>query len=71
MSLDNSQAKRLGVPINGIRALVVVIVALVTALVISEVGLIGFIGLGAASLVNALGISSIGKRLVTAFGLGA
>ncbi|AOY43078.1 Fe(3+)-hydroxamate ABC transporter permease FhuB [Psychrobacter pacificensis] len=71
MSLDDSQAKRLGVPINGIRALVVVIVAVVTALVISEVGLIGFIGLGAASLVNALGISSIGKRLVTAFGLGA
>ena len=70
MSLDDSQAKRLGVPINGIRALVVVIVAVVTALVISEVGLIGFIGLGAASLVNALGISSIGKRLVTAFGLG-
>ena len=71
MSLDDSQAKRLGVPINGIRALVVVIVAVVTALVISEVGLIGFIGLGAASLVNAMGISSIGKRLVTAFGLGA
>ncbi len=71
MSLDDSQAKRLGVPINGIRALVVVIVAVVTALVISEVGLIGFIGLGAASLVNALGISSIAKRLVTAFGLGA
>ncbi|GLR28226.1 Fe3+-hydroxamate ABC transporter permease FhuB [Psychrobacter pacificensis] len=71
MSLDDSQAKRLGVPINGIRALVVVIVAVVTALVISEVGLIGFIGLGAASLVNALSISSIAKRLVTAFGLGA
>lgn len=71
MSLDDSQARRLGVPINGIRALVVLIVAVVTALVISEVGLIGFIGLGAASLVNALGISSIGKRLTTAFGLGA
>ncbi|WP_394210373.1 Fe(3+)-hydroxamate ABC transporter permease FhuB [Psychrobacter piscatorii] len=71
MSLDDSQASRLGVPINGIRALVVLIVALVTALVISEVGLIGFIGLGAASLVNALGISSVGKRLVAAFGLGA
>ncbi len=71
MSLDDSQARRLGVPINGIRALVVLIVAMVTALVISEVGLIGFIGLGAASLVNALGISSIGKRLAAAFGLGA
>ena len=71
MSLDDLQAKRLGVPINGIRALVVLIVATVTALVISEVGLIGFIGLGAASLVNALGISSISKRLAAAFALGA
>ena len=65
------QAKRLGVPINSIRALVVLLVAIVTALVVSEVGLIGFIGLGAASLVNALGISSISKRLVVAFVLGA
>ena len=71
MSLDDMQAKRLGVPINGIRATVVLIVAIVTALVVSEVGLIGFIGLGAASLVNALGVSSISKRLVAAFGLGA
>ncbi|WP_198333540.1 Fe(3+)-hydroxamate ABC transporter permease FhuB [Psychrobacter namhaensis] len=71
MSLDDMQAKRLGVPINDIRATVVLIVAIVTALVVSEVGLIGFIGLGAASLVNALGVSSISKRLVAAFGLGA
>ena len=71
MSLDDLQAKRLGVPINSIRALVVLLVAIVTALVVSEVGLIGFIGLGAASLVNALGISSISKRLVVAFVLGA
>ncbi|PYE36486.1 Fe(3+)-hydroxamate ABC transporter permease FhuB [Psychrobacter fozii] len=71
MSLDDLQAKRLGVPINSIRALVVLLVAIVTALVVSEVGLIGFIGLGAASLVNALGISSISKRLVIAFVLGA
>ncbi|MGP5211680.1 Fe(3+)-hydroxamate ABC transporter permease FhuB [Psychrobacter alimentarius] len=71
MSLDDMQAKRLGVPINAIRAIVVLIVAIVTALVVSEVGLIGFIGLGAASLVNALGVSSISKRLVAAFCLGA
>ena len=71
MSLDDSQAKRLGVPIIGIRALVVLIVAVVTALVVSEVGLIGFIGLGAASLVNALGVASISKRLLAAFVLGA
>ena len=71
MSLDDAQAKRLGVPINVIRAIVVLIAAVVTALVVSKVGLIGFIGLGAASLVNALGIHHIGKRLVAAFGFGA
>lgn len=71
MSLDDAQAKRLGVPINVIRAIVVLIAAVVTALVVSKVGLIGFIGLGAASLVNALGIHHIGKRMVAAFGFGA
>ena len=71
MSLDDAQAKRLGVPINVIRAIVVLIAAVITALVVSEVGLISFIGLGAASLVNALGIHHIGKRVVAAFGFGA
>lgn len=71
MSLDDAQAKRLGVPINVIRAIVVLIAAVVTAFVVSKVGLIGFIGLGAASLVNALGIHHIGKRVVAAFGFGA
>ena len=71
MNLDDLQAKRLGVPINAIRMGVVVLTAIVTALVVSEVGLIGFIGLGAASLVNALGINRIGWRLVAAFGFGS
>lgn len=71
MSLDDLQAKRLGVPINSIRLMVISIVAVVTALVISEVGLISFIGLAAASLVNALGIAHIGRRLIAAFGFGA
>lgn len=71
MSLDDMQAKRLGVPINAIRIGVVAITAAVTALVISEVGLIGFIGLAAASLVNALGIARIGMRLLSAFVFGA
>lgn len=71
MSLDDMQAKRLGVPINGLRLVVIAIAAVVTALVISEVGLIGFIGLAAASLVNALGIAHVGRRLVAAFGFGA
>lgn len=71
MSLDDAQAKRLGVPINVIRAVVALMAALVTALVVSKLGLISFIGLAAASLVNALGVSHIGKRLVAAFGFGA
>lgn len=71
MSLDDMQAKRLGVPINVIRVGVVVVSAAVTAVVISEVGLIGFIGLAAASLVNALGFARIGHRLLSAFVFGA
>lgn len=71
MSLDDAQARRLGVPINAIRVGVVAVSAIVTAVVISEVGLIGFIGLAAASLVNALGIARIGHRLIYAFIFGA
>ena len=50
MSLDDSQARRLGVPINGIRALVVLVVAVVTALVIIDVTIDMIRGIGAHSV---------------------
>ena len=71
MSLDDRQAKSLGVPINLIRGLVVGLVALLTALVVSRVGPIGFIGLGAATLVNVFSVRHIGYRLLLGYVFGA
>lgn len=71
MSLDDRQAKSLGVPINLIRGLVVGLVALLTALVVSRVGPIGFIGLGAATLVNVFSVRRIGCRLLLGYVFGA
>ncbi len=71
MSLDDRQAKSLGVPINLIRGLVVGVVALLTALVVSRVGPISFIGLGAATLVNVFSVRRIGYRLLLGYVFGA
>ncbi len=71
MSLDDRQAKSLGVPVNVIRGLVIGLVALLTALVVSRVGPIGFIGLGAATLVNVFAVRRIGYRLLLGYVFGA
>ena len=71
MSLDDRQAKSLGVPVNLIRGLVIGLVAILTALVVSRVGPIGFIGLGAATLVNVFSVRPIGYRLLLGYGFGA
>ena len=71
MSLDDRQAKSLGVPVNVIRGLVIGLVAILTALVVSRVGPIGFIGLGAATLVNVFSVRRIGHRLLLGYGFGA
>ena len=71
MSLDDRQAKSLGVPVNLIRGLVIGLVAILTALVVSRVGPIGFIGLGAATLVNVFSVRNIGYRLLLGYGFGA
>ena len=71
MSLDDRQAKSLGVPVNIIRGLVIGLVAILTALVVSRVGPIGFIGLGAATLVNVFSVRHIGYRLLLGYGFGA
>ena len=71
MSLDDRQAKSLGVPVNVIRGLVIGLVAILTALVVSRVGPIGFIGLGAATLVNVFAVRRIGYRLLLGYGFGA
>ncbi len=70
MSLDDRQAKSLGVPVNMVRIVVVVLVAIMTALVVSKVGILSFVGLGAATLVNVLSIRQLPIRLLAGFALG-
>ncbi|WP_299188766.1 Fe(3+)-hydroxamate ABC transporter permease FhuB [uncultured Psychrobacter sp.] len=71
MSLDDRQAQSLGVPVNIIRGLVVALVAILTALVVSRVGIISFVGLGAATLVNVFSVKRIGSRLLLGYVFGA
>jgi len=71
MNLDDRQAKSLGVPVNLIRGVIIGLVAILTALVVSRVGPIGFIGLGAATLVNVFSVRHIGYRLLLGYGFGA
>lgn len=70
MSLDDRQAKSLGVPVNMIRFLVMSAVAMAIAVVISHVGQIGFIGLASATLVNVLNVSKLYARLALSFVIG-
>lgn len=70
MSLDDQQAQGLGVPVNTIRCVVVVLVAMMTALVVSQVGILSFVGLGAATLVNVLSIRHLTMRLLIGFIVG-
>lgn len=71
MSLDERQAKALGVPVAAVRMLVVTLVAVVTASVVSRVGVLSFVGLAAASVVNVVAIRPIGQRLMAGFAFGA
>lgn len=71
MSLDDRQAKSLGVPVNGIRAIVLLLVAMLVASVVSRVGVIAFIGLAAVSVVNTFAVRNIAEKLGYSFGFGA
>lgn len=70
MSLDDHQAKSLGVPVNVIRLVVILLVAMAVAVVISHVGAIGFIGLASATLVNVFGVQKLYGRLMLSFIIG-
>ena len=71
LSLDDEQARRLGAPVDLLRYAVLALAAATTALVVSKVGIISFIGLAGASVVNLLRIRHVGARLVAAFASGA
>lgn len=70
MSLDDRQAQSLGVPVKWVRLALTILVAMLTALVVSHLGSLSFIGLAAATLTNGLKVRHLATRLVLSFILG-
>lgn len=71
MGLDDQQAKSLGVPIGKIRLYLTIIIAGVLSMIVGNLGIVGFVGLGAATLANALPIYKLHHKLMMSFVFGA
>ncbi len=67
MALPDAQAKSLGVSVANIRRYVVLLVCATVALVVSKLGIIGFVGLCGATLAGQLTIRSLAWRLLMSF----
>ena len=71
LTLNDSNAKSLGVPVGKLRFMGVLLSAYLIASVVSAVGMIGFIGLAAATMVRQLGIRTLTWQLIASLLLGA
>ena len=71
LMLSDEQANTLGLPVQWIRLFALLLAAWFSATVVSLVGMMGFIGLAAASLVNQLNIRTLTMRFIMVFVLGA
>ncbi|WP_032092764.1 Fe(3+)-hydroxamate ABC transporter permease FhuB [Necropsobacter rosorum] len=71
LSLNEDNARSLGVPVGHLRFIGILISAYLIAAVVSAVGMLGFIGLAAATLVRQLGVRTFPCRLIGAFAAGA
>lgn len=71
LTLNDNNAKSLGVPVGKLRFIGVVVSAYLIASVVSTVGMIGFIGLAAATIVRQLGVRTLTWQLVASLLLGA
>ncbi|MBP6116655.1 MAG: Fe(3+)-hydroxamate ABC transporter permease FhuB [Neisseriaceae bacterium] len=71
MSLGAAQAQSLGVPVKWVRLLGFGLAAYVCASIVSMVGMLGFVGLAAAAMVQQLGIKRLALRLLLAAWVGA
>ncbi|HGO5815408.1 TPA: Fe(3+)-hydroxamate ABC transporter permease FhuB [Mannheimia haemolytica] len=69
--LNDSNARSLGVAVGKLRLIGVLIASFLIAIVVSAVGMLGFIGLGAATIVRQLGVRTLNAQLIVAFGFGA
>lgn len=70
LSLNDNNAQSLGVPVAKLRLIGVFISALLIAAVVSKVGMLGFVGLAAATLIRQLGVQHFKGQLLGAFLLG-
>ncbi|MGY4675326.1 Fe(3+)-hydroxamate ABC transporter permease FhuB [Ursidibacter arcticus] len=71
LSLNESNAQSLGVPVARLRLIGVLISAYLIACVVSAVGMLGFIGLASATLVRQLGVRTLKYQLLCATLTGA
>ncbi len=71
LSLNEDNARSLGLPVSRLRFIGILISAYLIAAVVSAVGMLGFIGLAAATLVRQLGIRTFPYQLIGAFSTGA
>lgn len=71
LSLNDNNAQSLGVSVGKLRLAGVLVSAFLIAVVVSAVGMLGFIGLAAATMVRQFGIRTLKGQLSSAFVLGA
>ncbi|CDH98649.1 iron chelate uptake ABC transporter family permease subunit [Glaesserella parasuis] len=67
LSLNDSNAQSLGVPVNRLRFFGVFISAYMISAVVSCVGMLGFIGLASATIIRQLGVRTLKWQLLGAF----
>lgn len=71
LSFNESNAQSLGVPVVKLRIIGVLVAAFLIAVVVSAVGMLGFIGLASATMVRQLGVRTLKGQLFGSFALGA
>ncbi|MDO4641847.1 MAG: Fe(3+)-hydroxamate ABC transporter permease FhuB [Neisseria sp.] len=70
MSLSDTQAASLGIPVKTVRLTALAAAALLSAGVVSMVGMMGFVGLAGATAVRQAGIRTLTARLLASFAVG-
>lgn len=71
IGLSDTQAEALGISVRKVRLITLMIVAFLSANVVSMVGMMGFIGLAAVTVVRQLGVRTLPARLIMSFIIGA
>ena len=71
LTLNDNNAKSLGVPVGKLRFIGVITSAYLISSVVSKVGMLGFVGLAAATIIRQMGIRTLKWQLIGSFAMGA